>query len=152
MLLAACGAYALTMLSIDPFISSFMAICLSDTLFTSNFLLISFSLTTILIPFIFPLAALLNSLQPPPIVLALFPFHFVSCRHSKSTFLRSIMSACSFYLPVIVPTFKVPTLILFVSPSAVPAACSIVLLPSFSSCFPKSSSNKVSTCFLPSDT
>ena len=41
-------------------------------------------------------------------LLALLPFHFVSCRHNMSTFLRSIISASSLPLPVIVPIFKVP--------------------------------------------
>ena len=38
------------------------------------------------------------------------PFHFVSYRHNMSTFLRSIISASSLPLPVIVSIFKVPTL------------------------------------------
>ena len=46
---------------------------------------------------------------PLRMFLALLPFHLVSCRHSMSTFLRSIISAISL-LPVIVPIFKVPTL------------------------------------------
>ena len=42
--------------------------------------------------------------------LPLLPFHFVSCRHNMSTFLRSIISASSLPLLAIVPIFKVPTL------------------------------------------
>ena len=42
--------------------------------------------------------------------LALLPFHFFSCRHNMSTFLRYIKSASSLFLPVIVLIFKVPTL------------------------------------------
>ena len=41
--------------------------------------------------------------------LALLPFHFVSCTPSMSTFLFTIISANSLHLPVIVPTFIVPT-------------------------------------------
>ena len=41
--------------------------------------------------------------------LASLPFHFVSPRHNISTFLHSIISASSL-LPVIVPIYKVPTL------------------------------------------
>ena len=44
--------------------------------------------------------------------LALLPFHFVSCRHNMSTFLRSIISASSLPLPVILQIFKVPTLMI----------------------------------------
>ena len=51
MLLLTCGAYVLTTFRKDPFTSSFMAISLSDTLFTSRTLLASSSLTTIPIPF-----------------------------------------------------------------------------------------------------
>ena len=43
--------------------------------------------------------------------LALLPFHFVSCSYNMSTFLRSVIFASSLPLPVIVPIFKVPTLI-----------------------------------------
>ena len=42
-------------------------------------------------------------LAPPPTL------HFVSCTHSMSTFLFTIISANSLPLPVIVPTFRVPT-------------------------------------------
>ena len=58
MLLLTCGAYALTMFRIDPFTSSFMAISLSDNLFTSKTLSTSSSLTTIPIPFFLPSAPL----------------------------------------------------------------------------------------------
>ena len=54
--------------------------------------------------------AVTMSLHPPPIFLALLPFNFVSYRHYISIFLRSIISASSFLLPVIVPIFKAPTL------------------------------------------
>uniref|UniRef100_A0A3P9J2U2 LIM and SH3 protein 1 n=1 Tax=Oryzias latipes TaxID=8090 RepID=A0A3P9J2U2_ORYLA len=40
-----------------------------------------------------------NSLYPPPILRALLPFHLVSCTHSTSTFLLSIMSASSLPFP-----------------------------------------------------
>ena len=53
MLLLTCGAYALIIFRMDPFNSSFMAISLSDTLFTSRTLSSSFSLTTISISFFF---------------------------------------------------------------------------------------------------
>ena len=42
--------------------------------------------------------------------LALSPFQQVSCTHSMSTPLRSIRSATSLPLPVMVPTFNVATL------------------------------------------
>ena len=58
MLLSTCGAYAPTMFSIDPFTSNVMAIGLSDTIFTSKTLSTSFSITIILIPFLFPLPPL----------------------------------------------------------------------------------------------
>ena len=58
MLLLTCGAYALAMFRIDPFISSFMIISLSDTLFTSKTLSTSSSLTTIPILFLLPSAPL----------------------------------------------------------------------------------------------
>ena len=110
MLLLTCGTYALSMFSIDPFSSNFMTISLSDTLFTSRTLSTSSFLTTISIPFLLPSAPLYNSLQPPPMFLALLAFYFVSCRLSKSTLLRFIMSASSLFFPFIIPIFKVPTL------------------------------------------
>ena len=54
MLLLTCGAHALTMFSIDSFTSNFMAISLSDTLFTFKTLSTSSSLTTIPISFSVP--------------------------------------------------------------------------------------------------
>ena len=92
------------------FTSSFMAISLSDTLFTYTTLSTSFSLTTIPIPFFFhPLhckivcihlqCSLLYSLS------ALFPVGTICL------LLCSIKSASSLPLPVIVPIFKVPTLV-----------------------------------------
>ena len=54
MLLPTCGAYALTMFSIDPFTSSFMAINLFDILFTSKTISSKSSLCTIPIHFFFP--------------------------------------------------------------------------------------------------
>ena len=110
MLLLTCGAYALTIFRMDPFTSSFMAISLSDSLFTSRTLSVSSSLSTIPIPFFLPSAPLYNSLHPPPMFLVLLPFHFVSYRHNMSKFLCSIKSASSLHLPVIVPIFKVSTL------------------------------------------
>ena len=53
MLLLTCGAHALTMFSIYPFTSSFMAIGLSDTVFTCKTLSTSSFLTTILFHFFF---------------------------------------------------------------------------------------------------
>ena len=54
MLLPTSGAYALTIFSTDHFTSSFTAISLSDTLFTSKTHSTNFSLTTIPIPFLLP--------------------------------------------------------------------------------------------------
>ena len=110
MLLPSCEAYTLTSFNIDPFTFSIMTISSSDTLFTSKILPTSSSLPTILIPFLLSSAPFWNSLQPPPMFLALLLFHFASCRHSIFIFLCSIMSATSFPFPVIVPIFKVPIL------------------------------------------
>ena len=99
------------MFSIDSFTSSFMAISLSDILFTSKKLSISSTLTNIPIPFFLPSAPSYNSLPPTAMFLALLPFHFVSSRHSTSIFLCSIKSASSLPFPVIAPTFEVPMLI-----------------------------------------
>ena len=53
MLLLTCGSYALNIFRMDPFISSFLAISLSDTLFISRTLSARSSLTTILSHFFF---------------------------------------------------------------------------------------------------
>ena len=53
MLLLTCGSYALNIFRMDPFTSSFLAISLSDTLFTSRTLSARSSLTTILFHFFF---------------------------------------------------------------------------------------------------
>ena len=53
---------------------------------------------------------LFTSLSQLPLSCLLFNFYFVFCRHSMSTFLRSIKSASSHLLPDIVPIFKVPTI------------------------------------------
>ena len=111
MLLLTCGAYALTIFRMDPFTFSFMAISLSDTLFTSRTLSASSSLTTISIPFFFhQLHCRIVCIHLQCSNFALLPFHFVSCRHNMSTSLCSIISASSLSLPVIVPIFKAPTL------------------------------------------
>ena len=110
MLLPTCGAYVLTVFNIDPSTSNFMAISLSCTLFTSKTISTSSSLTAIPIPIHLSSAQLYNSLHPAPMFLTLLLFHIVSCRHSAPTFLPFIVSTSSLPLPVIVPKFKVPTL------------------------------------------
>ena len=59
--------------------------------------------------FLFPLPQY-HILYPPSMHLALSPFQRVSCTHSMSTLLRSIKSATSLPLPVMVPTYNVATL------------------------------------------
>ena len=61
--------------------------------------------------FLFPLPQY-HILYSPPMHLALSPFQRVSCTHSMSNPLRSIRSATSLPLPVMVLTFNVATLIL----------------------------------------
>ncbi|KAF3701183.1 hypothetical protein EXN66_Car016871 [Channa argus] len=50
-----------------------------------------------------------NNLNLAPKRRVFLPFHLVSWTHSMSTFLLCIMSTNSLAFPVIVPTFKVPT-------------------------------------------
>ena len=104
MLLLTCGVYMLTMFRIDSFTSSFVVISLSDTLFTSRTLSASSSFT--LSHFFFhQLCCKIICIH-----LQCSLLYFVFCRHSMSTFLCSIKSASSLPLSVIVPIFKVPTL------------------------------------------
>ena len=96
------------MLRINPFTCSFMTNSLSDTLFTFKILSTSSSLTTIPTHFFFHQLRCKIVCSHLQCSFALHLFHFVSCRHSMSTFFRSIMSASSLPFPVIVPIFKVP--------------------------------------------
>ena len=78
------------------------------TLIRSSFRSLDSTIPTPFLPCLF--APLRINLHPPPNYFALSPFHLVSCTHNTPTFLLSIRSANSLPLPVIDPTFNVPTL------------------------------------------
>ena len=65
--------------------------------------------STIATPFL-PMTPLYTSLCLPLRSFDFFPFHPVSCRHSKSTLLQSMGSAISLPFPVSVPMLMVPKL------------------------------------------
>ena len=105
-----CGAYALMTFNITPSSFIFKHIIVSVTLHNSINLSTCSFFNMIPTPFfLFPLPQY-HILYPPPMHLALSPFQRVSCTHGMSTPLRSIRSATSLPLPVMVPKFNVATL------------------------------------------